>query len=185
MNGKTKIVIAAALAVVLAAALVAGGWFAYTAYAQTPQPNQNGFNGGCHNAQPVLELLKTSASDLQAQRQAGKSLLEIATAKGVSEQALTDALLQPIASMHAWMVKSQIPEAGRRGIYPQSNADQMTQYMRDLTATDIRATSFGTMTDFRLFGGAGAGMMGGWNGQPNGTNGMMNGRGGMMGGWTQ
>ncbi len=182
MNTRMKIALALGIAALLLAGLVAGGWVVYTAYAQgtTPTPAPNGANGfaGCHNNQAVVDLLKTTAADLQAQRQSGKSLLEIAQAKGVTEQALVDALMQPVESMHQWMGQNV------QGF----NDDQMDQAMRDQTAKDIRETKYGTMTDFRLFGGAG-GMMNGWNanwpsGMMNGFQGMMNGIGGMMNGWT-
>ncbi len=169
MNRK-KLFVGIGIAVVLVLALVAGGWFVTNAYAQAPTPNSNVPNGGCHNNQAVFDLLKTNAQDLLKERQAGKSLLDIAKAKDVSEQQLTDALLQSVTTMHAWMGQN----------YPQSNAQQMTEsmtrYMRDQTTKDIRQTQYGTMTDFRLFGGSSAGMMGG-------ANGMMNGYGDMMGGW--
>ena len=160
MNNK-KLFVGIGIAAVLILVLVAGGWFVANAYAQapTPNPNSNVAYGApalaplravqaCHNNQAVLDLLKTNAQDLLKERQAGKSLLDIATTKGVSEQQLIDALLQPITAMHGWMAQSQIPEAQRRGNYPQSNAQQMTQYMRDQTARDIRQTQYGTMTDF-------------------------------------
>lgn len=168
MNVKTKIILAAGIATLLVIGLAVGGWFVYSAYAQGAAPWTNGF-GGCHNNQAVFDLLKTTPSDLQNQRQAGKSLLDIATAQGVNEQQLSDALLQPMAAMHAWMGQN----------FPQSNAGQMTQYMRDWIAKDVRETKFGTMTDFRLLGqgGYGPGMMGGVNG----FNGMMNGFGGYGG----
>lgn len=166
MNVRTKIILAAGIATLLVIGLAVGGWFVYSAYAQGTTPWANGF-GACHNNQAVFDLLKTTQSDLQSQRQAEKSLLDIATAKGVTEQQLTDALLQPMAAMHAWMGQN----------YPQSNLDQMTQYMRDWIAKDIRETKFGTMTDFRLFNGNGPGMTGGVNR----FNGMMNGFGGYGG----
>ncbi|MGE5140078.1 MAG: hypothetical protein ACM3JD_11495 [Rudaea sp.] len=162
MNTNWKILLAGGIALLLALA-VAGGLFVYTAYAQGgTTPPANGF-GGCHNNQAVLDLLKTSAADLQAQRQAGKSLLDIATSKGVSEQALTDALMQPVDAMHSWM------EQNVQGF----NDEQMDQAMRAQISQDVRQAKYGTMTDFRLFSGPG-GMMGGWNGA---------GYGGMMGGW--
>lgn len=178
MDVKTKIALAAGIAALLLAVVV-GGWFAYTAYAQggTPWTNDGIGFGSCHNNQAVLDLLKMSATDLKAQRQSGKSLLDIAVGKGVTEQQLTDALAQPMTAMHAWMGQT----------YPQSNAEQMTQYMRDWIAKDIRETKFGTMTDFRLFGGYGGGMMGGYYGNGgmiggfNGFGGMMNGSGGYGG----
>ncbi len=167
MNRK-KLFVVIGIAAVLVLALVAGGWFVTNVYAQGPtlNPNSNLPYGGCHNNQAVFDLLKTNAQDLLKERQAGQSLLDIATAKGVSEQQLTDALLQSVTTMHDWMAQN----------YPQSNAQQMTQYMREQTTKDIRQTQYGTMTDFRLFGGSGSGMMGG-------AKGMMNGNGGMMGGW--
>ncbi len=186
MNTKIKVLAGIGFVAVVALALIVGGWFVNNAYAQAPAPTPNAFYGACHNNQAVVDLLKISASDLQAQRQAGKSLLDIATAKGVSEQQLTDALLQPITTMHGWMAQN----------YPQLNAQQMTQYMRDWIAKDIRVAQYGTMTDFRLFSGPGGGMMGNWNGSNsygemmngwnggNGYGGMMGGNGGMMRGWT-
>ncbi len=183
MNTNIKIALAFGIAALLALAIAGGGWFVYTAYAQGGTTPPAATFGGCHNNQAVLDLLKTSAADLQAQRQAGKSLLDIAGAKGVTEQALTDALMQPVDTMHSWMEKNV------QGF----NDEQMDQAMRAQMAKDIRETKYGTMTDFRLFAGPG-GMMGGWNGtgpggMMNGWNGarpggMMNGRGGMMGGWT-
>ncbi len=186
MKIQTKIVIAASLALLLIAGL-AGGWFVYTASAQSWRGYANGYSGGCRNTQAVLDLLKLDAAELKVERQSGRSLLDIATAKGVSEEALTEALLDPMDDMHDWMAQN----------YPGYDAQQMTQYMRDWIGKDIRASQFGTMTDARLFGGAWSGMMGGgwmngWNGMMNGWQGMMNGwkgmmggRGGMMGGYTR
>ncbi len=160
-----KLIVGTTIAVVFAVALLVVGVFVASAYAQGPTQNPNAFYGAMHNNQALLALLKISQSDLVAQRQAGKSLLDIATAKGVSEQQLLDVLVQPIAGMHGWMAQN----------YPQSNANQMTQYMRDWIAKDIRVAQYGTMTDFRLLGGMGPTMMNGFNGA--------NGFGGMMGGW--
>ncbi len=195
MNTNIKIALAVGIAALLALAIAGGGWFVYTAYAQGGTPPPATAFGGCHNNQAVLDLLKTSAADLQAQRQAGKSLLDIAAAKGVTEQALTDALMQPVDTMHSWMEKNV------QGF----DDTQMDQAMRAQIGKDIRQTQYGTMTDSRLFSGPGgmmggwngtgfSGMMGGWNGttpggRMNGRNGtrpggMMNGRGWMMGGWT-
>ena len=172
-----KLIVGMAIAGVIAVALIASGIFVTSTYAQGPTTSPNASCGAMHNNQALLDLLKTNQSDLLAQRQAGKSLLDIATAKGVSEQQLLDVLIQPIAGMHAWMAQN----------YPQPGADQMTQYMRDWIAKDIRVAQYGTMTDFRLLGGTGPGMMSGFTG-PNGVGGMMNGFtgpngiGGMMGG---
>lgn len=192
------LVIAAGIAGLLVLGVVAGALgfgIVSTAFAQGPTPGQNGFPGyaACHNSTAVLDLLKVSAADLLKERQAGKSLLEIAKTKEVDEAKLTDALLQPVSAMHAWMGQTY----GNK-----TYADQMTQLMRDQIAKDIRESKIGTMTDMRLglFGttgqgsagygmmGGGYGMMGGWNGQTglgmmgrwsNGTNS----NGGMMGNW--
>ncbi len=188
-----KLIVGTAIAVVFAAALIASGVFVTGAYAQGPTQNPNAFYGAMHNNQALLALLKISQSDLAAQRQAGKSLLDIATAKGVSEKQLLDVLVQPIAGMHGSLRVAQN--------YPQSGAEQMTQYMHDWIAKDIRVAQYGTMTDFRLLG-MGPAMMNGFNGANgfsgmtlaphpfgsvgvggfNGANGT-NGFGGMMGGW--
>lgn len=178
-------------------ALIAGGWFLNTAIAQGPW--QDGFMGMGHNNQAVRDLLKTNESDLLKERQAGKSWLDIATAKDVSEQELTAALLQPMTQTRAWMTQN----------YPQSNATQMTEWMRQQITQDIRVDQYGTMTDIQVFGGSmmngmmgnssgnayggmmnGNGIMGNSNGN-NGFGGMMNGNGmmgimmsgGMMSGW--
>ncbi|MGB8646758.1 MAG: hypothetical protein WCF84_16070, partial [Anaerolineae bacterium] len=147
---KLKLILALGIAVVLALVLGVGGWFAYTAYAQTPTPQTTNGWGNCHDNQAVFDLLKTNAADLQAQRQAGKSLLNIAAAKGVGEQALTDALMQNVDAMHTQMEK----------IYPGFDDTQMDQAMRTQITRDLRETQYGTMTDFRLFSTYG-GMMGG------------------------
>lgn len=177
---KTKLFTGIGIALVLVAALAISGWFLNTAFAQGPW--QGGNWGAMHNNQAVLTLLKTNDStslgDLLKERQAGKSWLDIATAKGVSEQALTDALLQPMTQMQSWMTQQ----------YPQLNATQMTEWMRQQIAQDLRVAQYGTMTDMHVFGhGMMGGMMNG-NGMMGGSNGfggMMNGNngfGGMMGG---
>ncbi len=156
------------IALVLVAALAIGGWFLNTAFAQGP--SQGGNWSVMHNNQAVLDLLKSSESDLLQERQAGKSWLDIATTKGVSEQAFTDALLQPMTPMSSWMTQN----------HPQTNVAQMTEWMRQQIAQDIRVTQYGTMTDMHIFSGS---MMNGapHNGAMMGGNSMMNGNG-MMGG---
>ncbi len=118
-----KLIVGTAIAAVFAAALIASGVSVTSVSAQGPTQNPNAFFGAMHNNQALLSLLKISHSDLVAQRQAGKSLLDIATAKGVSEKQLLDVLVQPIAGMHGSLrvVQDCLP----------SGAEQMTQYMRD------------------------------------------------------
>ncbi len=184
-----KLLIGGGLVGLLALAVlggIAGFGFVSTAFAQGPTPNSSGGPGygACHDNTAVLQLLGLTQPELLAQRQAGKSLLDIAKAKGVDEIKLLAALLQPVSAMHAWMGQT----SGN-----QTAIDQMTQAMRDQTTKDIREPKLGTITDFRLgLGGTGYGMMGGANGNgmmeqsnpPNGWGGMMGGtnRNGMMGG---
>ncbi len=176
MSTRTKLLFGAGIAGLLTLAVavgVAGFWFASTAFAQTGTTPPNGAQGSCHDNQSVFQLLGLSQAELLAQRQAGKSLLDIAQAKGVDEAKLTSALLQPMSAMHGGV----------------TNGEQMTQQMRDQFAKDLREPKFGTMTDFHLgLGGNGAGnMMGGTSGTnmmgSTYPNGMMNGNGGMMGNW--
>jgi len=176
MNTRTGFFVALGIGTLLVLALAVGGSLLSTAYAQEPWQEPNW--GGMHNNQAVLALLKTNESELLQQRQQGKSWLDIATAQGVSEQELSRVLLQPMAQMHGWMTQN----------YPQSSASQMTDWMRQQLAQDIRTTRFGAMTDMHLFGD---GMMGNWNGYDS-YGGMMWGYGmmgrgmmggGIMGGW--
>ncbi len=187
MSTKLKVLIGAgtAGALVMALALgVAGFWFVSSAFAQAGSPSPSNSQGSCHDNQTVFQLLGLSQQELLAQRQAGKSLLDIAKAKGVDEAKLTNALTQPLTGMHG----------------AQSNEDQMGQAMTDQFAKDLRETKFGTMTDYHLgLGGDGASeMMGGTNGASMmdgvdvnqmmngaGYGGMMSGSNGMMRTFTQ
>ena len=171
MNTRTKLFTGIGIAALLIVALAIGGWFLNTAFAQGPW--QGGNWSAMHNNQAVLDLLKSSESDLLTERQAGKSWLDLAAAKDVSEQGLIDALLQSMTQMSSWMTQN----------YPQTNVAQMTDWMRQQIAQDIRVTQYGTMTDMHVFGGSmmNGGMMNG-NGMMGGmmNGGMMNGNG-MMG----
>src|SRR5512132_2573378 len=103
-----------------------------TALAQGPAGTQTGVT--CHDNQAVLDLLKMTGADLLKERQAGKSLADIAKAKNVAENQLLDALMAPMLVMHA-----QMPN--------QANVATMNQAMRDYFAKDLKETKFGTMTD--------------------------------------
>jgi hypothetical protein len=169
MSNKTKWLIGVGMAGVVALFLVMGGavgfWIASSGVAQASTIAPGTAQGSCHDNQSVFQLLGTSREELLAQRQAGKSLLDIAQAKGVGEDKLTNALLQPMNGMHE---------------DSQANVEQMTQGMRDQFAQDLRDSKFGTMTDFHLgLSGDGGSMMNGPT-----TQGMMgNGTGrGMMDG---
>ncbi len=178
MSNKIKWLIGGGIAGVVALTLLVGGvagfWIASSVVAQASTLAPSRVQGSCHNNQTVFQLLGLSEPELLAQRQAGKSLLEIAKAKGLGEDRLTSALLQPMNGMHG---------------DSQPNLDQMTQGMRDQFTKDLRESKFGTMTDFHLgLGGDGGNMMGSTDGNTmmgtSSANGMMgNGTGkGMMNG---
>lgn len=155
MSGKAKLLIGVAVAGVLALALVvgaAGFWFVSGAFAQGATSAPDGAQDSCHDNQSVFQLLKLGEQQLLAQRQAGKSLLDIAQAQGVDEARLTNALVQPINGMHSGA---------------QANTDPMTQPMKDQFVKDLRESKFGTMTDYHLgLGGDGVqNMMSGTGGQ--------------------
>lgn len=172
----TKLFTGIGIVAILVVSLIIGGWLLNTAFAQGVWHGGN--RSAMHNNQAVLDLLKTNENDLLQQRQQGKSWLDIATAQGVNEQALTEALLQPMTQMQTWMTQN----------YPKTNVAQMTAWMREQFAQDIRVAQYGTMTDMHVFGGSmmngmlNSGMMGGMmNGGMMGD-GMMNGNGMMNGG---
>lgn len=182
MKNSNKLFTVIGITVALVVALAGTGWFINTTFAQGPW--QGGYSGWMHNNQALFDLLKSDASTLLQERQAGKSWIDIATTQGVSEQALNDTLLQPVTQMHARMGEN----------YPQTNTAQMTEWMHTQFSQDLKAAQFGTMTDMHVFGGNmmngmmnGNGMMGGmmdnWNGN-NGFGGTMSGmmNGGMMNG---
>src|SRR5574339_27761 len=90
--------------VMLALALLVGGMGVTTAYAQGP--SQGGDPPGTlYSNQAVLDLLNTTQDDLYDLRQAGKSWLDIATSKGVTEAALIAAVLEPMNARHAWLAE--------------------------------------------------------------------------------
>ena len=129
----------------------------------------------------VLRLLGMTCEQLITERQAGKSLLQIAQTKGVTEKQLVDTIL---AAKRADLDKLVAAKT-----LTQAQADQMYQNMQQTVPQAVTNSGFG-------------GMMGNGNGnatpgdcpmmdgdetpangqQQNGRGGMMGGRGGMMGG---
>ena len=186
MKTRTQWLVIGGFLVALTVAFLAGGIFVNSVFAQGPW--QGGFGGmhgamqNAHNNQALFDLLKSDAATLQKERQAGKSWLDIAIAKGVTEQQLLDALTQSMNEMHAQMQQQ----------FPQNNTAQMQDWMSQEFAQDIKTAQYGTMTDMHVFGMTGnygmmGGMMNGWDGNNSNNNypGMMGGmmHGGMMHGW--
>ena len=143
----------------------------------------------------VATLLGTTVSDLEAQLNSGKTLAELAAAKGVSQDQLKQTMLAPANDMLALMLKY--------GYLTQEQVDSMTQRMQDVVQTMMTAQIKDLDNDMRdimqdMMGSNGYGMMGGWGNQsqqpgssttpqqtpstaPRGGFGGMMGGGGMMG----
>ena len=151
----------------------------------------------------VATLLGTTVSDLEAQLTSGKTLAELAAAKGVSQDLLKQTMLGPANDMMALMLKY--------GYLTQEQVDSMTQRMQDVVQTmmtaqikDLDNDMWDIMQDMMgangagMMGSYGRGMMGGWGNQsqqpgspttpqqtpsttPRGGFGGMMGGGGMMG----
>ena len=144
----------------------------------------------------VAALLGTTVADLEAQLSSGKTLAELAAAKGVSQDVLKQTMLAPAKDMMALMLKY--------GYLTQEQIDSMTQRMQTVVQSmmtaqirDLDNDMWDIMRD--MMGSNGYGMMGGWNNQsqqsgssaagqqpapstaPRGGFGGMMGGGGMMG----
>ncbi|MBI4299660.1 MAG: hypothetical protein HY677_00885 [Chloroflexi bacterium] len=140
--------------------------------------------------QNVAKLLNTDQATLIKDLQSGKTLLEIAQAKGVSQDALVNAILAPEKDMLALRVKY--------GALTQEEANTILQNdtarVQELIKTKLDNTSFGhggmmgASGYGGMMGGNGyGGMMGSYGNSAGGSGygGMMggSGRGGMMGSW--
>ncbi len=100
----------------------------------TPTPGQgNGFRLLDRvTLQRVATLLGTSPDDVSTQVQQGKTLLQVAQAKNVTEQALTDLILQPF--------KDRLTIEVKYGYLTQQQADATLQARRSRTKDLINAT---------------------------------------------
>jgi methylphosphotriester-DNA--protein-cysteine methyltransferase len=72
---------------------------------------------------PVATLLKMTREELRAELKAGKSLTEVAAAKGVSKSDLVNAMTQP--------AKDRLAKAVAAGKLTQARADQMLQKLTE------------------------------------------------------
>lgn len=106
----------------------------------------------------VAELLGLTAEEIQAERQAGKSLVEIAASKGVSEDTLVDTILSAKKEILAGLVAD--------GKLTQEQMDLMVEHMTTqikvmVERTDVGRAQGGMMQGRR--GGMRGGMMRGGN----------------------
>jgi urease accessory protein UreF len=148
------LVISAALAIILAAAT------AGTVLAVGSQENSYGCGAGIKGdsaSDEVSKLLGLTPEQIQEQRQAGKSLVQIAATKNVNEETLIDAILAGKQETIQKMIKA--------GTLTQAQADQRLAQMRERIQLAVNRTTVGPPS----WAGANA----------SGQNGTGNGRGGM------
>lgn len=209
MGMRMKLTIGAAITAVVLVAGTAGIVLAQTPQGaptppeQAPQgqsPNQGpsgdmwqyctggGANGGAgmmggYNLLTVAELLKTTPQDITTQRQAGKSLVQIAAAKGVTEDQLINAIVDPVKERLQLQVKYNYLTQPQADTYLSQYQASVKTAVNDTTPPSNGANGWGGMMGGGMMGNGGqGGMMGN-----NGFGGMMGngtlGGGGMMGGW--
>ena len=108
------------------------------------QGGMRGFHGeGTSDA--VSGILGLTAEEIQAQRLEGKSLVEIAAAQGVSE----DALVAAIMAVKTEAIQQRVTE----GTLTQEQATLMLQNMEQTTTESVNRTTVGPFAN----GGQGAG----------------------------
>ncbi len=125
------------------------------------------------NYEAVAKLLGMTSQEIEAQLKQGKSLAEIAAAKGVNEDRLVATILAPMKEFMQAQVTS--------GRWTQGQLDAMLKQAEQHVRQLVKAK--GTTAD--NWGCGGQGMMGGWGSNTPGTarsDGSFFGRGGMMGG---
>jgi hypothetical protein len=190
MQMKRKLLIAIPIAAaVLAISTGVGIAFANNGSPSTPDDSNspgycaqynNGMMGQMKGVvtQFVANMLGTTVTDLEAQLKSGKTLVEIAGAKGISQDRLIESLMAPVKDEMALMLKY--------GFMTQTQVDTITQQMPAMLTLAVNSKLNNPETwdlmqsMMQQYGG---GMMGGWgnSAQQSGTPG--SGFGGMMGGW--
>ncbi len=108
-------------------------------------------------SEAVCQLLDITPDELYSLRLEGNSLVEIAAARGVSEDALVEAIMA--------VKKAFIQEQVEAGIITQERADLMLQNMLEMTYQAVNRTSVGPV-------GGGAGGAGNSGGGAGGAGGM-------------
>jgi len=186
MSRKYKLVIlAVGLAVILIAGLATTALAAQKARTAAAAPTNADYQAwGCPmlngNYQAVSDLVGMTTQEIQAELQQGKSLVEIAAAKGVTEDQLVAAIIEPMKTFMQGQVTS--------GFWTQEQVDARLklaeQHIRLFINASGNSTGYGwgmMGNGYNIMGGNYGGMMGGW-GTNNGTSGTGAFRGGMMGG---
>lgn len=194
MSRRLKLLAGALVVAVLVAAGFAGAALAAGPQGGTTNANNGGQYGWGYcqglglpvSLEAISELLGLSPDEIIAQRQEGKSLVEIAAAQGVDEATLTEAVL----AARAEVLQQKVTD----GILTQEQADLMLERMQEHVSYMLNNTTVGPSGGKQgaCYGqpgqGTGPGQMRCWgyqgnNGTSNGQTGYgMMGRGGMMGG---
>ena len=100
----------------------------------------------------VETLLGMTDEQIQTERQAGKSLAQIAASKDVSEDKLVETMLRA--------KKTAIQQAVTDGKLTQAQADLMIQNMQSMVKTMVERTTTGPLSRQGMMGGRGQGMRG-------------------------
>ena len=145
MNGKKYLIGLATGAMILAGAAIpafaAGAGPAATPATGTAYCQPGGFGGrwgGAFSAlEPVAKLLGVQPADVSAERQAGKSLAQIAQAKGVSEDKLVETILADRKATLDARVKDGTLSAGQEKL--------MLDRMQTQVRAAVERTSVGPM----------------------------------------
>lgn len=141
MGKRAKMLAVALVAISLLVVSVAG-----VALAQGPADTDDmpaycgqgwgGYHGhGATSSETVSELSGLTPEEIQAQRQEGKSLVEIAAAQGVSEDALVEAIMAAKTEF--------IQQRVEAGTLTQEQADLMLEQMEQRTLQAVNRTIVG------------------------------------------
>lgn len=156
MNKRSKSILVAVLTVVLALAVAVPAFAAVETPAGTAagaadcgqgRGGMFGAGAGVRGIDAAATALGMDVADLAAERQAGKSLADVAASKGMSPDSLVTALL---AAREA-----ALDEAVTSGRITQEQADYMLDNMRAQIADRIDDTEVGPRGGSRGFGGQG------------------------------
>ena len=176
---RTLIGVSVAVIVVLVGLFVAGAVFAQGPMASPDgaAPWGRGWGAGWTTSKAVTDLLGMTPGQLLDARLAGKTLLDIAKEKSVTEQQLTDALLAGR--------KDALDQAVKDGRLTQTQADWMLERMKTMAPFQLtnpfgpgdsngpRGGRLGGMGNGR-FGGMDGGPFGGMRGGQRGNGGCWN-----------
>jgi len=160
MTRRSRSILIAVLALALALAVAVPAFAALETPGRTAGTEDCGqgrgamMGAGLRGIDAAAEALGMDATELAAERQAGKSLAEIAASKGIS----TDTLIEKLLAAR----KTALDEAVASGRITQERADDMLEHMSETIADHIDDTETGPRGGMRGFGGQG--MRGGCGG---------------------